>query len=286
MPSPRTTPRKVKKWLSDTGQEHKPGLMVIELRDSADTKVFTWEMRSAMPAKWSVTGFDASTSKIATETARDRAPRLPRRRHRLIPSTMPQFTDTTQFGLVMRFDVDVAGIDLGAWSSCDGLRVDFGLKEIKSGGNNDYKVYLPDRINYPKLVLKRAMNATRLEQGDGVAALDGRRDARRHRDDHAERQPQRDRVAEWTFANVRPFVVEGPDAEARPARKWRSRCSNSFTKGSYECHESQADQREAAVRDGRVRLQPRVDQVHACRTADHTTPVRRRPASARRRRSC
>lgn len=29
--------------------------------------VFTWEMRSAMPSKWSVSGFDASTSKIATE---------------------------------------------------------------------------------------------------------------------------------------------------------------------------------------------------------------------------
>jgi len=58
---------KVKKWLSDTAKNHKPGLMVIELKDSADKKVFTWEMRSAMPSKWSVGGFDAGTSKIATE---------------------------------------------------------------------------------------------------------------------------------------------------------------------------------------------------------------------------
>ena len=36
-------------------------------RSSADKPVFTWEMRSAMPAKWSVSGFDAGTSKIATE---------------------------------------------------------------------------------------------------------------------------------------------------------------------------------------------------------------------------
>ena len=68
--------------------------------------------------------------------------------------------DSTQYGLVMRFDVVVDGIDLGAWSSCDGLKVDFGLKEIKVGGTNDYKVYLPDRVNYPRLVLKRAMNAS------------------------------------------------------------------------------------------------------------------------------
>jgi hypothetical protein len=39
------------------------------------------------------------------------------------------------------------------------LKVDFGLKEIKVGGTNDYKVYLPDRVNYPHLVLKRAMTA-------------------------------------------------------------------------------------------------------------------------------
>lgn len=58
---------KVRKWLSDTAKSHKPGLMVIELRDSSDKPVFTWEMRSAMPAKWSVSGFDAGTSKIATE---------------------------------------------------------------------------------------------------------------------------------------------------------------------------------------------------------------------------
>jgi phage tail-like protein len=39
----------------------------VVLKDSADKEVFTWEMRSAMPSKWAVTGFDAGTSKIATE---------------------------------------------------------------------------------------------------------------------------------------------------------------------------------------------------------------------------
>ncbi|MGZ4674209.1 MAG: phage tail protein, partial [Ilumatobacteraceae bacterium] len=57
----------VKDWLSKTAMDHKPGIMVIELRDSADKMVFSWEMRSAMPSKWSVSGFDAGTSKIATE---------------------------------------------------------------------------------------------------------------------------------------------------------------------------------------------------------------------------
>lgn len=126
---------------------------------------------------------------------------------------MPSFTDTTSFGLVMRFDVEIAGMDLGAWSSCDGLRVDFGLKEIKSGGNNDFKVYLPDRLFYPRLVLKRGMSPrgslqvmtwlrSMVDATEGETATITLRD---NRDDV---------VSEWTFANVRPFAWKGPTLTA------------------------------------------------------------------------
>lgn len=118
-------------------------------------------------------------------------------------------TDSTQFGLVMRFDVVVDGIDLGAWSSCDGLKVDFGLKEIKVGGTNDHKVYLPDRVNYPRLVLKRAMNAK--DSGKVMSWLRSMVDATeggtatiKLRDSHNQT------VSEWTFANARPSSWKGP----------------------------------------------------------------------------
>ena len=121
--------------------------------------------------------------------------------------------DSTQYGLVMLFDVVVDGIDLGAWSSCDGLKVDFGLKEIKVGGTNDYKVYLPDRVFYPRLVLKRAMNA-----GDSgkvmtwlrsmVDATDGGTATITLRDSHNQT------VSEWTFAKARPSLWKGPTLTA------------------------------------------------------------------------
>lgn len=126
---------------------------------------------------------------------------------------MTQFTDSTQFGLTMRFDVVVSEIDLGAWSSCEGLSVDFGLKAINSGGNNDYKVYLPDRLTYPKLVLKRAMN-TRDSQAvmawlrSMVDATDGGTATISLRDSHNEL------VSEWTFASVRPSAWKGPSLAA------------------------------------------------------------------------
>jgi len=123
------------------------------------------------------------------------------------------FTDTTQFGLVMRFEVDVYGIDLGSWASCDGLRIDFGLKEITSGGNNEFKVYLPDRIFYPKLVLKRAMNAADSAKlmtwlRSMVDAMQGDTATITLKDSHNEK------VAEWTCANVRPFAWKGPTLNA------------------------------------------------------------------------
>lgn len=123
------------------------------------------------------------------------------------------FTDTTQFGLTMRFDVEVSGTDLGAWSSCDGLQVDFGLKEIRSGGNNDFKVWLPDRLFYPKLVLRRAMNAR--DSGrvmtwlrSMIDATDGGTATVTLRDSHNAT------VSSWTFANARPSLWKGPSLTA------------------------------------------------------------------------
>lgn len=122
-------------------------------------------------------------------------------------------TDSSQYGLVMRFDVVVDGINLGAWSSCDGLNVDFGLKEIKVGGNNDHKVYLPDRVFYPHLVLKRAMTQSESAKVMGwlrsmVDATDGGSATITLRDSHNQT------VAEWTFANARPASWKGPTLNA------------------------------------------------------------------------
>ena len=122
-------------------------------------------------------------------------------------------TDSSQYGLVMRFDVVVDGINLGAWSSCDGLNVDFGLKEIKVGGNNDHKVYLPDRVNYPHLVLKRAMTHSESAKvmswlRSMVDATDGGSATITLRDSHNQT------VAEWTFANARPASWKGPTLNA------------------------------------------------------------------------
>src|SRR2546423_13790249 len=62
-------------------------------------------------------------------------------------------------GLQTRFRVVVDGVDLGGWSKCTGLAVDFKAKQIKEGGNYEYQPILPDYIEYKPITLERAMNA-------------------------------------------------------------------------------------------------------------------------------
>ena len=130
-----------------------------------------------------------------------------------MPSGVPSFHDTTKFGLSMRFDVVVGGIDLGGWASCDGLSVDFGLVEIKAGGNNGYSTFAPGRLKYARLVLKRAMNAkdsTKLMSWlrKMVDVTEGDAATITLRDSH------NGAVASWTFVNVRPWLWKGPTLSA------------------------------------------------------------------------
>jgi len=63
-------------------------------------------------------------------------------------------------GLTTRFRVVVDGdIDLGGWSKCTGLAVDFKPVFWEEGGNYEYKPILQGRIEYPPVTLVRAMNS-------------------------------------------------------------------------------------------------------------------------------
>lgn len=60
--------KKVKSWLNDTATKHEPGDIKVVLLDSKSTPVTDWLLRSAMPSKWAISGFDAGASKLAIET--------------------------------------------------------------------------------------------------------------------------------------------------------------------------------------------------------------------------
>jgi phage tail-like protein len=61
------------------------------------------------------------------------------------------------YGLAMRFAVDIGGLSIGHWSSCENLKVTFNTEKVTSGGNYYSQILLPKDISYERITLKRAM---------------------------------------------------------------------------------------------------------------------------------
>lgn len=65
------------------------------------------------------------------------------------------------YGLTMRFAVTVDDLSsLGTWASCKGLHVEFKTKPVTQGGDYNRTYALPDRLEYDRITLERAMNKT------------------------------------------------------------------------------------------------------------------------------
>jgi len=59
-------------------------------------------------------------------------------------------------GLASRFQVVIDGQDLGAWSKCSGLEVDFQHETYEELGNNAFVHFLPKAAKYTPITLQRA----------------------------------------------------------------------------------------------------------------------------------
>lgn len=59
---------KVKAWLNKNSWEMEVFTGSIQLYTTAAKKVTEWTLRDVMPAKWSITSFDAGASQVAMET--------------------------------------------------------------------------------------------------------------------------------------------------------------------------------------------------------------------------
>ena len=57
-----------------------------------------------------------------------------------------------------RFTVSIDGIDLGTWTKCEGLSVEYEVFEYQEGGFNDYVHRLPGRRKYPNVKLTRPLD--------------------------------------------------------------------------------------------------------------------------------
>jgi phage tail-like protein len=59
---------------------------------------------------------------------------------------------------VSYFFVEVDGLKLGSFATCEGLQAEFSFEEINEGGNSDFVYRLPGRIKYGNVKLTRALS--------------------------------------------------------------------------------------------------------------------------------
>jgi phage tail-like protein len=62
-------------------------------------------------------------------------------------------------GMAMRFDVMIGTMNLGSWSSCRGIQVDFKPTRFRELGTNGYRRVLMPDIEYATITLERAMDS-------------------------------------------------------------------------------------------------------------------------------
>jgi phage tail-like protein len=140
---------------------------------------------------------------------------------------MQHLSDAARLGMSMRFRVSVDGINLGSWATCAGLSVEFKNKRIGEGGNYEYSMILPDRVEYKAVTLRRAMSPqeSAIVQQWLTGVVSGWYNTASPRD-FGPRTAEIELfdasgstvVATWTLRNVFPARWSGPDLDATGSR--------------------------------------------------------------------
>jgi phage tail-like protein len=119
-----------------------------------------------------------------------------------------------KLGLSARFIVDISGFSLGGWSKCEGLSVTFKLYDYKPFGVNSHTPILPDRLEYDRVNLSRAVTAQDtpkvMKWLSQLAKGDSRPESANITLLGSDRQP----VMQWTLRNPYPTKWKGPSLDA------------------------------------------------------------------------
>ncbi len=77
----------------------------------------------------------------------------------------------TETALGLRFLVTIDGLSLGDWTKCDGLSIEYDVKEYQEGGENGFTHRLAGRAKYTNIKLTRPIDARSAEIAGWVASV-------------------------------------------------------------------------------------------------------------------
>jgi phage tail-like protein len=116
-------------------------------------------------------------------------------------------------GQSLRFRVRIdGGHDLGAWSKCDGLSVEYEVKEYPEGGENSYVHKIPGRVKYQNIKLTRVVNKDSKQVALWLSSLQAT--VKRQTAEIAALDSKGGTVVTWTLQGVYPAKWTGPSFDA------------------------------------------------------------------------
>ena len=112
----------------------------------------------------------------------------------------------------LRFRVKIDGHgDLGNWSKCDGLSVEYDVFEYKEGGENSFVHRIPGRAKYQNVKLTRPVNKDSKKVANWMAKL--KIEVKRQTAEISALDTQGNPIATWNLEGVFPVKWNGPSLD-------------------------------------------------------------------------
>ncbi|OLD72652.1 MAG: hypothetical protein AUF61_02910 [Chloroflexi bacterium 13_1_20CM_66_33] len=112
----------------------------------------------------------------------------------------------------LRFRVKIDGDgDLGNWSKCDGLSVEYDVFEYKEGGENAFIHRIPGRAKYQNVKLTRPVNKDSKKVADWMAKL--KLEVKRQTAEISALDSEGHPIATWNLEGVFPVRWNGPSLD-------------------------------------------------------------------------
>lgn len=119
---------------------------------------------------------------------------------------------TAPTGQSLRFRVKLdGGADLGDWSKCDGLSVEYDVFEYKEGGENTFIHRIPGRAKYQNIKLTRPINKDSKQVAAWIAGM--RNKVKRETAAISALDPLGQPIATWNLQGAYPVRWTGPSLD-------------------------------------------------------------------------
>jgi phage tail-like protein len=118
----------------------------------------------------------------------------------------------TDAQVALYFNVRIDGIDLGAFTSCDGLSMDVETEDRPEGGNNGFVWKLPVRIKYANVKFTRPVGPDSMKVARWLAKL--ATGVTRTTAEIVALTPKGNPIVRWKILGVIPVKWQGPSFSA------------------------------------------------------------------------